>query len=98
MAGHDKEFVWPYYFAKRPLQAARLTLRAGDQFPLQDKTYIRGLGPAFGIKDADRKPFSELDYVEMVNVQSTEMAKSIRERGLNLQDAKKLVSQGARHG
>ena len=88
-----RTFVWPMYFTKKPLDAPRLRLAAGDAFPLQDKAYIRGLGHSFGIPDAERLPFSELPYVETLNVHSEEFARRIREQGLRYPQAKKLVEQ-----
>ena len=96
MAGHESEFMWPYYFATRPLKAKRIQIKVGDQFVLQDKNYIRGLGSAYGVKDAFACPFSELDYVEILNVKSPEMAKAISERNLNNERAREFVKQGAR--
>ena len=89
----DAEFAWPVYFAKRPLVAKRITLQAGQMFPLQDKGYIRGLGAAYGVPDAATRPFSELDYVDMLNVRTDEMAKAIQDNGLNLTAAKKLLGE-----
>lgn len=94
MAGHDKDFVWPYYFAKRPLDAKRIKIRTGDQFSPQDKQYIRGLGAAYGVKDADTRAFAKLNYVEVIDVHSDEMARAVYERGLNLENTRKLLKQG----
>lgn len=88
------EYVWPMYFATRALDAPRLKLNAGDPFPLQDKFSIRGLGRSFGVPEADRLPFSDLPYVTTLNVHSEEMARAIRDQGLDLKRARKLVERG----
>jgi hypothetical protein len=96
VAGHENEFVWPYYFATRPLKAKRIQIKIGDQFVLQDKNYIRGLGSAYGVTNPFGCPFSDLDYVEILNVRSPEMAKAIGERNLNSERARDFVKQGGR--
>ena len=89
------DLAWPLYFAKRPLTAKRITLKKGEPFPIQDKGYIRGLAAAFGVPNADRVRFSELDYVEMVDVQSLEKGRHILERGLTAEQARKVMTGGA---
>ena len=80
---------WPMYFAKRPLEARRMRLTKGDQFPIQEKQYIRNLALAYGLTDGT--PFHQLDYVEALDVQTEYNAKLIRDRQLTLKDARRLV-------
>ena len=87
----DQELAWPIYYAKRDLDARRVQLKAGDLFPLQNKAYIRGLGPSYLVDDADRRPFASLDYVETLNVGSEEMARMIQQQGLKLPEAKRSL-------
>ena len=77
------------YFARRPLEARRLRLARGDQFPIQEKQYIRNLALAYGLRDGTE--FHQLDYVDTVDVHTEEFAKMIRDRQLNLKDARRLV-------
>ena len=84
-------FMWPLYFARKALKAPRLTLEAGQIFPLQDKNYIRGLAAIYGLKGADQMGFADLPYVEVLNVHSEEFARQVREQGLRYGQAKKLV-------
>lgn len=85
---------WPIYFAKKPLTGARVNLRKGDVFPLQNKSYIRALGPHFGRADAERCAFSDLvgDYVEIVDVGTAEQAELIARLGLTLAQTRALLA------
>ena len=93
---HD--LSWPLYFAKRPLQAKRIALKRGDVFPIQSKSYVRGLAAAYGLSDADRVPFGSLDYVETVDVRTQETAVHVIERGLNVEQTRRLLSGGTADG
>ena len=42
-----------------------LELRVGEAFPIQDIRWIRSIGSAYGIHNAETCPMSELDYVEV---------------------------------
>jgi hypothetical protein len=57
-AGVRLEFV-----AARPIRGRYFSLEEGEPFPFQDRAIIRGLGPALGVLDADRRDWSDLDYV-----------------------------------
>ena len=54
---------WPTYVAAHPISVGRLHLRAGEEFPVQDKQVIRGYGLALGVPDADLRALHELPYV-----------------------------------
>lgn len=84
--------TWPCYFARVGVQSRRVTLTAGEPFPLQHKAYIRGLGPAFGCPEARTLPFSKLPYVRVVDVKTEAMARDIRERRLDLTAAEALMA------
>jgi len=86
-----KSDVWPIYFCTKPLDAARVQLRKGQPFPIQSKHYIRGLGRAYGVPDAETRDFGELPYVAVLNVQNEGNARNIIERGMSLDEAKKYV-------
>lgn len=86
-----QDFTWPMYFAKRDLNAPRVKLRKGQAFEMQDKSYIRGLGEAFGVPDAWTRPWHELPYVQVLNVSDDGMLTSIKERGLDFTQAKRLM-------
>jgi len=90
-----QNFVWPLYFATKPLKAARMTLKKGQAFPIQDKFFIRGLGRAYGVANADSLPFDELPYVEVVNVQTEDSARNIVSQGLGIDEAKRMVGGGS---
>ena len=87
-------FTWPVYFATKPLKAARMSLKKGQAFPIQEKHYIRGLGRAYGVANAETLGFTDLPYVAVVNVQTEDMARHIIDRGVPLDDAHKLVEAG----
>jgi hypothetical protein len=55
------------YIARRALRGTRLTIEAGEAFPIQNKGFIRGLAVAYGLdaKEAERMPFAELPYVKV---------------------------------
>ena len=59
---------WPIYFARHPIAAPRVELAAGDQFPHQNKPYLRGLGRSFGCVGADTLPFDQLRYIGALRV------------------------------
>ena len=86
------DWGWPMYFAKRPLTTGKVQYRKGDAFQLQDKGYIRGLGIAYGVLDADVVPFASLPYVETVNVRDRRNMYQVLQTGLNADAAKKLVA------
>ena len=88
----SQSFMWPLYFATKALNAQRLALKKGQPFPIQDKFYIRGLGRAFGVTDADTRPFGDLPYVGVLNVQTEDCARHIMDRGMLYEDAQKLVA------
>jgi hypothetical protein len=90
-----EQWIWPLYFAAMPLKAKRVTLKKGQMFPQQSKPYIRGLGSAYGVSDAETRAFHELPYVKVLNVGTEEAAKQVIERGLDFDGAKKLTEQGA---
>jgi hypothetical protein len=92
------DMAWPMYFAAKPLTKGKVTYRKGDAFQLQDKGYIRGLGIAYGVPDADRLPFGSLPYVETVNVRDRRNMYQIIQTGMNADAARKLVSGGVSDG
>lgn len=85
------EVYWPLYFARRALVSERMSVRAGDPFPLQGKPQIRGLGPAYGVMDADRRAFHQLPYVRALNVKSEAMGRYILQTGLTYDEAVALL-------
>ena len=99
MSRRDADYVWPMYFAKLPLSAPRVRLLKGDPFPMQDKFYLRGLGPSYGVpaETADHCAITDLPYVQVLYVESEGQARMILERGYGYADAKELVRR-ARHG
>lgn len=90
---HPQIGSWPCYFATRPCRAPKLVMDAGDPFPMQDKQIIRGYGAAFGCPNADALPFSELPYVTVLDVGSEDIARRIREQGIKLKDAQRLLKR-----
>ena len=86
--------MWPVYYCSKPLKAARIVLKKGQPFPLQSKPVIRGLGRAFGVENADKIPFGDLPYVSVLNVGTEEAARHLMERGLELDEAQKLLKEG----
>lgn len=86
-----QKWVYPLYFANEALDNARFPIKAGRPFPFQDKFFIRGLGRAYGVKDADTRPFADLPYVTVLNVHGQEVAREIINSGLTLDQAKALV-------
>lgn len=86
------DLTWPVYFATRDLVGKRLTIKAGEPFPIQDKGFIRGLAQSYGVADAQTCAFTVLPYVRVLNVHSTEMARQIREQGLSLTEAEARVT------
>jgi hypothetical protein len=85
------DLAWPMYFITKPLVGKRVTYKAGDMAEIQTKDYVRALGPAFGVKDADRMPFAKLPYVKVLNVCSAERLGQIKQQGLNYEQARKIV-------
>jgi len=82
---------WPCFFAKRPLKALNLTIQVGEPFPYQDINVIRGYGPAYGVMDAQSKPASALDYVEVIDVRDRQMLRHVMQQGMTAKVVKKLV-------
>ena len=99
MSRRDSDYVWPMYFAKLALNSPRYKLMKGDPFPMQDKFFLRGLGPSYGVPAAvaDHCAITELPYVQVLYVESESQARMIIERGYAYQDAKELVRH-TRHG
>jgi hypothetical protein len=85
------EPVWPMYFAAKPLPGKRRSYQVGDAFEIQTKEFVRGLGEAYGVKDALTRPFSQLEYCTVLNVRSPRNARDIATRGLRVKEAAKLV-------
>lgn len=85
------DLAWPMYFLTKPLVGKRVSYKAGDLAEIQTKDYLRALGPAYGVKDADRMPFSTLPYVKVLNVCSAERMAQIKQQGLSYEQARKLV-------
>ena len=85
---------FPMYFATKPLRG-RISLKAGEPFPVQDKQGVRGFGTAYGIENAFDLPFDQLPYVEVVDVRSRANAQRVREAGLDAKAAKKLTAEAA---
>jgi hypothetical protein len=83
--------VWPMYFAAKPLSGSRRSYQVGDAFEQQTKDYVRGLGEAYGVKDASTRPFAKLPYCTVLNVRSRALADEIATRGLGIKEAAKLV-------
>lgn len=83
--------MWPIYFATKALKARRVALEVGQPFPYQEKHYIRGLGRAYGVANADELGFGELPYVGVLNAHSPELARNILKQGLSLEEASKLT-------
>lgn len=95
MANHD--FVTPVYFAKTEVAGARLKLKRGEQFPAWvDKTMLKMLAPSMGVKEST--PFGELPYVQTLNARTEEMAALIRDKQLNIEGARKLLSEVPANG
>ena len=95
MASGRPDMTWPMYFAKVACDGkGKVRFRDGDPFPIQDKSYIRGIGSSLGCKESWALSFGELPYVEILNVYSETMARHISERGLNLEQARRLVRNG----
>lgn len=90
---------WPMFFAAKPLDAKRVKLKQGEQFPWQDKGIIRGLSKAYGFPEggATLFPFASLPFVLMLDVGSYELALQIAEQGLTYAQAKRLVSPRGEH-
>ena len=85
---------FPMYFATKPLKG-RVSLKAGDPFPVQDKNGVRGFGVAYGVPNAFDLPFDNLPYVEVVDVRSRANAQRVRESGMDAKAAKRLVTAEA---
>jgi len=95
MASTRPDMTWPMYFARVVCDGkGKVRFREGDPFPIQDKAYIRGIGASFGCKNSWALSFGELPYVEVLNVYSNQMARHISERGLTLEQARRLVRNG----
>lgn len=95
MPSDRPDMTWPMYFAKVACDGkGKVRFRDGDPFPIQDKAYIRGIGASFGCKDSWARSFGDLPYVEVLNVYSDTMARHISERGLTLEQARRLVRNG----
>ena len=86
------DWGWPMYFARLALKSGKVPYRKGDMFQMQDKGYIRGLGIAYGVLDADVVPFASLPYVETVNVRDRRTMYQVIQQGMNADAAKKLVA------
>lgn len=83
---------WPLYFCRRSIRGAKVRILPGQPFPMQDKQTIRGFASAAGVKNPDRLSFAELPYVQVLDVQSAEIAQQIMERGLSYEEAQQLVA------
>jgi hypothetical protein len=88
----ETERVVAVYFARRPLTSRNIELRVGEQFPLQAKGQIKALGRAFGVLDADRRAFHELNYVGVLIV-PRHLYREVRAQNLSYQDALELVQR-----
>lgn len=89
-----QSFVWPLYFATKSLKSARVNIRKGQVFPIQDKHYLRGLGRAYGVENADKLTIPELPYVAVLNVGGEAEARQILDRKLTLDEAKTVLQAG----
>jgi hypothetical protein len=89
------EPAWPVYFVTKALEGRRVSYRPGDLAEVQTKDYVRSLGPAFGVPDAHRRAIADLPYIKVLNVRSRSMAEQVKQQGLKLKDAAKLLGEAA---
>jgi len=82
--------TWPMHFAKKDI-GGKLAIKKGDLFPIQDKQTIKGLGAAAGCPNSWKMRFHELPYVETIDVRTRDIEQQIKDQGLSLTEARRLL-------
>lgn len=91
---HEGLGRWPVYFATQDIPGVR-PVRAGELFPVQEKNTIRGYGLALGIPDAWDRPFADLPYVAVVDIDA-DAAHQVQARKLTLEQARAYESSATK--
>jgi hypothetical protein len=90
-ARRKPDLVAPVFFVAKDLHGARVTLKKGEQFEVQDRRSIRLWAEAYGVKDGDTTPFHELPFVATVVAPCAEAANEIVTRGMTADEARRYV-------
>lgn len=86
--------VAPVHFVGKDLAGPRVTLTRGALWEAQDKRSIRLWGPAYGVADADARPFHELPFVATLVAPTMEVANAIVKRGMTADEARRMSRRG----
>jgi hypothetical protein len=83
--------VVPVHFVGKDLVGPRVTLKRGTFWETQDKRPIRLWGEAYGVVDAETRPFHELPFVTTVVAPCAEVANEIVTRGMDATAARAYI-------